>query len=113
MNRLKRRSPFGPMWVSHNKVLIGSGGGYGSKKPHARNPNFDSEETKLLIQLWGDPQVQRALITTHKKHPVIAKIAEKMRAFGYQRSTEEINTRIKNLKCLYNRYVQLKTKLIN
>jgi hypothetical protein len=57
----------------------------------------------LLIQLWGDPQVQRALITTHKKHPVIAKIAEKMRAFGYQRSTEEINTRIKNLKCLYNR----------
>jgi Myb/SANT-like DNA-binding domain len=89
-------------WVSHNKVLIGSGDG-GSKKPHARNPNFDSEETKLLIQLWGDPQVQRTLITIHKKHPVIAKIAEKMRAYGYSRSTEEINTRIKNLKCLYNR----------
>lgn len=42
--------------MSHNKVLIGSGDG-GSKKPHARNPNFDSEETKLLIQIWGDPQV--------------------------------------------------------
>lgn len=90
------------MWVSHNKVLVGSGDGMG-KKPHARNPNFDSEETKLLIQLWGDPQVQRTLITIHKKHPVIAKIAEKMRAYGYNRSTEEINTRIKNLKCLYNR----------
>lgn len=88
--------------MSHNKVLVGSGDG-GNKKPHARNPNFDSEETKLLIQLWGDPQVQRTLITIHKKHPVIAKIAERMRSHGYNRSTEEINTRIKNLKCLYNR----------
>lgn len=89
-------------WVSHNKVLVGNGDG-SNKKPHARNPNFDSEETKLLIQLWGDPQVQRTLITIHKKHPVIAKIAERMRLHGYNRSTEEINTRIKNLKCLYNR----------
>ncbi|XP_058065580.1 uncharacterized protein LOC131215209 [Anopheles bellator] len=89
------------MWVSTNKVLIGSVGGL--KKTHCRNPNFDSEETKLLISLWGDPQVQRTLITTHKKHPVIAKLAEKMREYGYNRSTEEINTRIKNLKCFYNR----------
>lgn len=34
---------------------------------------------------------------------MIAKIAESMRSYGYMRSTEEINTRIKNLKCLYNR----------
>jgi hypothetical protein len=88
-------------WVSHNKVLVGSGDS--SKKPHARNPNFDSEETKLLIQLWGDPQVQKTLVTVHKKHPVISKIADKMRLHGYNRTTEEINTRIKNLKCLYNR----------
>lgn len=45
-------------------MLIGSGDGGGSKKPHARNPNFDSEETKLLIQLWGDPQA--SLITIFK-----------------------------------------------
>lgn len=96
----KQRRPV--QWVSHNKVLVGSGDG-SNKKPHARNPNFDSDETKLLIQLWGDPQIQRTLITIHKKHPVIAKIAERMRSHGYNRSTEEINTRIKNLKCLYNR----------
>ncbi|XP_050098298.1 uncharacterized protein LOC126579078 [Anopheles aquasalis] len=95
------RRPKYNMWVSTNKVLIGSVGGL--KKTHCRNPNFDSEETKLLISLWGDPQVQRTLITTHKKHPVIAKLAEKMREYGYNRSTEEINTRIKNLKCFYNR----------
>lgn len=87
------------MWISNNKVLIGGG----MKKPHARNPNFETEETKLLISLWGDPKVQKTLITTHKKHPVIAKLADSMREHGYHRSPEEINTRIKNLKCFYNR----------
>ncbi|XP_055594998.1 rho GTPase-activating protein gacF-like [Uranotaenia lowii] len=89
------------MWVSTNKVLIGSVGG--AKKQHSRNPNFESEETRLLITLWGDPQVQQALATTHKKQPVIAKLANKMKEYGYNRSTEEVNTRIKNLKCVYNR----------
>lgn len=87
------------MWISNNKVLTGGS----SKKPHARNPNFETEETKLLISLWGDPKVQKTLITTHKKHPVIMKLADKMREHGYYRSAEEINTRIKNLKCFYNR----------
>lgn len=85
-------------WVSNNRVLLGS-----SKKDPGRNPNFDTEETKLLISLWGDPNVQKTLITTHRKHTVIAKLAEKMNEYGYSRSTEEINTRIKNLKCFYNR----------
>lgn len=49
------------------------------------------------------PQVQKTLITTHKKHPVIMKLAEQMREHGYFRSADEINTRIKNLKCFYNR----------
>lgn len=47
--------------------------------------------------------MQRTLITTHKKYPVIAKIAMSMRDHGYNRTPEEINTRIKNLKCFYNR----------
>ncbi|XP_068144926.1 polyhomeotic-proximal chromatin protein [Drosophila tropicalis] len=68
-----------------------------------RNPNFDTDETKLLIQLWGDPKLQRTLITTHKKHAVICQLAAKMQEYGYHRSPEEITTRIKNLKCFYNR----------
>ncbi|XP_055593570.1 uncharacterized protein LOC129744857 [Uranotaenia lowii] len=87
-------------WVSTNKILNSS---LSAKRINSRNPNFDYEETKLLISLWGDPNVQKTLITTHKKHPVIAELARKMREFGYTRSTEEINTRIKNLKCFYNR----------
>ncbi|EDV55992.1 uncharacterized protein LOC6549073 [Drosophila erecta] len=77
-----------------------------SAKKHSfvgRNPNFDTDETKLLIQLWGDPKLQRTLITTHKKHAVICQLAAKMQEYGYHRSPEEITTRIKNLKCFYNR----------
>ncbi|XP_062556197.1 uncharacterized protein LOC134221033 [Armigeres subalbatus] len=88
-------------WVSTNKILNSSC--VNAKRMNSRNPNFDYDETKLLITLWGDPQVQKTLITTHKKHPVIADLAKKMREHGYNRSTEEINTRIKNLKCFYNR----------
>lgn len=93
--RTKRKNE---KWVSNNRVLLGS-----SKKDPGRNPNFDTEETKLLISLWGDPTIQKTLITTHRKHTVIAKLAEQMNEYGYHRSTEEINTRIKNLKCFYNR----------
>lgn len=85
------------VWVSHNRVLIG-----GNKK-NVRNPNFDTEETKLLISLWGNPAIQKTLITSHKKFPIITKLSETMRQYGYQRTPEEINTRLKNLKCLYNR----------
>ncbi|XP_053676260.1 serine-rich adhesin for platelets-like [Anopheles nili] len=87
-------------WISTNKILNSSLCG---RRINSRNPNFDYDETKLLIALWGDPVVQKTLITTHKKHPVIAELARKMREHGYNRSTEEINTRIKNLKCFYNR----------
>lgn len=83
--------------MSHNRVLVG-----GNKK-NVRNPNFDTEETKLLISLWGNPSIQKTLITSHKKFPIITKLSEAMRQYGYQRTPEEINTRLKNLKCLYNR----------
>ncbi|XP_061401935.1 uncharacterized protein LOC133337747 [Musca vetustissima] len=99
--RLKTKRKPGDPWVSKNRVLNPTK----SKRncPIYRNPNFDTDETKLLIQLWGDPKVQRELITTHKKHLVIAQLASKMEEYGYHRSPEEITTRIKNMKCFYNR----------
>ena len=53
--------------------------------------------------MWGDPKVQRKLITSHKKHPIISGIAETMKEKGYNRSVDEINTRLKYLKCVYNK----------
>ncbi|XP_016929450.3 uncharacterized protein [Drosophila suzukii] len=92
--------------ISNNVGNSGSIPCQSSSKKHSfvgRNPNFDTDETKLLIQLWGDPKLQRTLITTHKKHAVICQLAAKMQEYGYHRSPEEITTRIKNLKCFYNR----------
>lgn len=94
--RTKRKSE---IWISHNRVLVGGG----NKKSHVRNPNFETEETKLLISLWGDPKVQKTLVTSHKKFPIIVKLSEEMQKHGYFRTPEEINTRLKNLKCFYNR----------
>ena len=69
----------------------------------SRNRNFDNEETQLLIQLWGDPKMQLTLLTTHKKQQIYVKIAERMKMHGYNRSTEEVCYKLKNIKCLYNR----------
>lgn len=86
-------------WVSHNKVLNSST----RLCQTGRNPNFETEETKLLITLWGRPQIQKLLITSTKKFPIIQNLSNEMKKHGFKRSPEEINTRIKNLKCFYNR----------
>ncbi|XP_067627455.1 putative mediator of RNA polymerase II transcription subunit 12 [Eurosta solidaginis] len=101
-SRLKTKRRSGDPWVSNNRVLNSTS--VTKKGPTiGRNPNFDTDETKLLIQLWGDPKVQRTLIIAHKKHAVLSDLASKMQQYGYFRSPEEISTRIKNLKCFYNR----------
>uniref|UniRef100_A0A1A9V5V4 Myb/SANT-like DNA-binding domain-containing protein n=1 Tax=Glossina austeni TaxID=7395 RepID=A0A1A9V5V4_GLOAU len=99
--RNRKRRPGDP-WVSKNRVLNG-GAKLKNNIALGRNPNFDTDETKVLIQLWGDPKVQRQLITTHKKYSVIVELSAKMEEYGYFRTPEEITTRIKNLKCIYNR----------
>lgn len=86
-------------WVSHNKVLNSAT----RLRQPGRNPNFETEETKLLISLWGKPEIQKNLITSTKKYPIIQNLSNEMKKHGYRRSPEEINTRIKNLKCFYNR----------
>lgn len=73
-----------------------------NRKSHVRNPNFDDGETKFLIKLWSDPKVQQDM-RTFKKNEILNEISTKMKANGYNRSADEISTRIKNLKCIYNR----------
>lgn len=68
-----------------------------------RTTNFREDETKLLIQLWGSPQIQNKLYLTHRKAPVMRLIAANMQHRGFYRTPDEIKTRIRNLKCLYHR----------
>nr|CAI5824237.1 unnamed protein product [Callosobruchus analis] len=72
----------------------------GSKK---RTTNFREDETRLLIELWGSPQVQNKLYLTHRKAPVMRLLAANMQHRGFYRTPDEIKTRIRNLKCLYHR----------
>ncbi|XP_045475742.1 uncharacterized protein LOC123681598 [Harmonia axyridis] len=68
-----------------------------------RTSNFREDETKLLIQLWGSPQIQNKLYLTHRKAPVMRILAANMQRHGFYRTPDEIKTRIRNLKCLYHR----------
>lgn len=68
-----------------------------------RTTNFREDETKLLIQLWGSPQIQNKLYLTHRKAPVMRLLAANMQKHGFYRTPDEIKTRIRNLKCLYHR----------
>jgi hypothetical protein len=68
-----------------------------------RTTNFREDETKLLIQLWGSPQIQNKLYLTHRKEPVMRLLAANMQQRGFYRTPDEIKTRIRNLKCLYHR----------
>lgn len=68
-----------------------------------RTSNFREDETQLLIHLWGNPTIQNKLYLTHRKAPVMRMIAASMQEKGYNRTPDEIKTRIRNLKCLYHR----------
>ena len=68
-----------------------------------RTSNFREDETQLLIHLWGNPSIQNKLYLTHRKAPVMRTIAASMQEKGYNRTPDEIKTRIRNLKCLYHR----------
>ncbi|XP_063916562.1 uncharacterized protein LOC135132411 isoform X2 [Zophobas morio] len=68
-----------------------------------RTSNFREDETRLLIQLWGSPQIQNKLYLTHRKEPVMRLLAANMQQRGFYRTPDEIKTRIRNLKCLYHR----------
>ncbi|KAK7919282.1 hypothetical protein WMY93_010566 [Mugilogobius chulae] len=62
---------------------------------------WSDKETVLLLEIWGDPQVQHDLKRIPHNSPVYNEIAEKLAACGYRRSADQCYTRIKRLKALY------------
>ncbi|XP_028306642.1 uncharacterized protein LOC114465680 [Gouania willdenowi] len=62
---------------------------------------WSDKETIILLELWGDPQVQQCLrLYPHNGH-IFTEISEKLEANGYFRSSEQCHTRIKRLKSSY------------
>ncbi|KAM7378208.1 hypothetical protein PAMA_013214 [Pampus argenteus] len=62
---------------------------------------WSDKETIILLEIWGDPQVQQNLRRYPHNGHVFTEISEKLSADGYSRSAEQCHTRIKRLKSNY------------
>ncbi|XP_034019841.1 uncharacterized protein zgc:113263 [Thalassophryne amazonica] len=63
--------------------------------------SWSDKETIILLEHWGDPQVQQNLRNGSHNGHVFSEISEKLAASGYSRSPDQCYTRIKRLKTIY------------
>lgn len=62
---------------------------------------WGDSETRALISVWGNNQIQERLRCCVKRKPVFQQIATAMAEKGYSRTDEQCRTRIKRLKASY------------
>ncbi|XP_076578481.1 uncharacterized protein LOC143314985 isoform X3 [Chaetodon auriga] len=62
---------------------------------------WSDKETIILLEIWGDPQVQQSMRRYPHNGHIFTEISEKLCANGYPRSAEQCHTRIKRLKANY------------
>ncbi|XP_008281157.1 uncharacterized protein LOC103358113 [Stegastes partitus] len=62
---------------------------------------WSDKETIILLEGWGDPQVQQCLRRYPHNGHIFTELSEKLSANGYSRSAEQCHTRIKRLKASY------------
>ncbi|XP_051976518.1 uncharacterized protein LOC127638813 [Xyrauchen texanus] len=62
---------------------------------------WSDAETLILLQLWGDEQVQQNLQRCPHNGHIYSEISAKLNVHGYPRSAEQCQTRIKRLKISY------------
>lgn len=72
----------------------------GSQEDRKKVP-WSDKETIILLEIWGDPQVQLSMKRYPHNGHIYTEISEKLRANGYTRSAEQCHTRIKRLKANY------------
>lgn len=64
----------------------------------SRKTPWSDQETRTLLEIWGEDNVQLTLRGCLKNRHVFDYISEKMGDGGYIRSSEQCYTRIKRLK---------------
>ncbi|XP_028256520.1 uncharacterized protein LOC114432607 isoform X2 [Parambassis ranga] len=62
---------------------------------------WSDKETIILLEIWGDQQVQQCLKRYPHNGHLFTEISEKLSANGFLRSAEQCHTRIKRLKANY------------
>ena len=61
------------------------------------------EETRALVSLWGQANVQSELDIVVRNRTIYERIAREMRALGYDRMWQQCRTKIKNLTQKYRK----------
>ncbi|XP_041833750.1 uncharacterized protein zgc:113263 isoform X2 [Melanotaenia boesemani] len=62
---------------------------------------WSDKETIILLEIWGDQQVQQCLRRYPHNGHIFTEISDKLSANGYSRSPEQCHTRVKRLKANY------------
>ena len=73
------------------------------KKPRGRH--WENQETLLLLEKWGDENIQMRLLSCTRKKPIWQEISAFLRAAGYEdRDEDACKTRIHTLVSAYRSY---------
>ena len=58
---------------------------------------WSAEETRVLISIWGEENVQSQLDMVARNHIILENISAQLEEMGYSRIWEQCRTKIKNL----------------
>ena len=65
--------------------------------------SWNVEETKALIAIWGQENVQSQLDRAHRNRDVYKRIAMELEDIGYVKTWQQCQTKIKNLTQKYRK----------
>ncbi|XP_059587405.1 uncharacterized protein LOC109282512 [Alligator mississippiensis] len=69
-----------------------------SLSANTRGPNWDRDELKDLLDIWGQERIQRLLEKGHRNKNTFLYIAEQMRRRGHSRDFKQCRCKLKSLK---------------
>ncbi|UXI18007.1 hypothetical protein NH340_JMT03950 [Sarcoptes scabiei] len=91
---------------SSNKVNNESQNGLTTKPIIERGASWSFNETKILLALWSQDMVQRQLTNSKRTKHVWEKISERIREHGYDRTPDQVRTRVFNMIAEYRRIIK-------
>ena len=78
-------------------------------KGQNRSRSWEQKETEVLLEKWGQPNMQERIKSCTRKKPIWEEIAVGVRAEGYEdRGGDQCQTRIKTLTVAYKKFIDNK-----
>lgn len=91
---------------STSTLPVATNGTTASKPTIERGASWSYGETKILLALWGQDMVQRQLTNSKRTKHVWEKIAQRIREHGYERTSDQVRTRVFNMIAEYRRILK-------